>query len=101
MGDFEAEYQAAIHSVPIEHATEKLLVLNSAIVLRKNDNAFKDVANRAILNLFHSGEISKIYRTWFESPIPPKGVSLNVPMSDAFKRIIEHPTDSPDPSVYQ
>jgi glutamate/aspartate transport system substrate-binding protein len=101
MGDFEAEYQSAIHSVPIEHAKEKLLVLNSAIVLRKNDDAFRQVANRAIAKLFQTGEISAIYRTWFESPIPPKSVSLNVPMSDAFKRLIEHPTDSPDPAMYK
>jgi glutamate/aspartate transport system substrate-binding protein len=101
MSDFEAQYHSAIHSLPIEHAKEKLLVLNSAIVLRKNDDAFKEVANRAIVKLFQTGEIYKIYRTWFASPIPPKGVALNAPMTDAFKRIIEHPTDSPDPAVYQ
>jgi glutamate/aspartate transport system substrate-binding protein len=101
MSDFEAQYHSAIHSVPIEHAKEKLLVLNSAIVLRKNDLAFKEVANRAIIKLFRTGDIYKIYHTWFEAPIPPKGVALNLPMNDAFKRIIEHPTDSPDPTVYK
>ena len=45
-------------------------------------------------------KINKIYAKWFLSPIPPNGVSLNVPMSAALKRAIEHPTDSGDPETY-
>jgi hypothetical protein len=37
---------------------------------------------------------------WFLKPIPPKGLNLNVPMSDAFKKVIASPTDSGDPAVH-
>ena len=43
----------------------------------------------------------KIYDKWFAKPIPPKGINLNVPMSDALKNVFANPTDSPDPDVYK
>ena len=33
-------------------------------------------------------------------PIPPKNITLDVPMSAAFKKVIASPTDSGDPAVY-
>ena len=33
-------------------------------------------------------------------PVPPKGINLNVPMSDSFKKVVASPTDSGDPAVY-
>ena len=54
----------------------------------------------AIVGLFESGEINRIYHKWFQSPIPPKGVNLNVPMSKALARAIAKPTDSGDPVIY-
>ena len=33
--------------------------------------------------------------------IPPKGLNLNVPMSDAFKKVVASPTDSGDPAVFE
>jgi glutamate/aspartate transport system substrate-binding protein len=58
------------------------------------------VVDSAIENVFKSGEITKIYAKWFESPIPPKGINLNVPMSDQLKTVIAKPTDSGDPAAY-
>jgi glutamate/aspartate transport system substrate-binding protein len=49
---------------------------------------------------YRSGAINPIYETWFLKPIPPKGINLNVPISDAFKKVIASPTDSGDPAVY-
>jgi glutamate/aspartate transport system substrate-binding protein len=71
------------------------------IMLRKDDAAFKKVANGAINALYKSGEINKIYAKWFQQPIPPKGVNLNVPMSAQFKKVVANPTDSGDSKDYE
>jgi glutamate/aspartate transport system substrate-binding protein len=71
------------------------------IMLRKDDAAFKKVVNGAINALYKSGEINKIYAKWFQQPIPPKGVNLNVPMSAQFKNVVANPTDSGDPNDYK
>jgi len=39
------------------------------------------------------GEINRIYARWFQSPIPPRNVNLNVPMSDTLKDYIRNPND--------
>jgi glutamate/aspartate transport system substrate-binding protein len=72
-----------------------------AIMFRKEDSDIKSVANGVIAKLFQAGEINKLYDKWFMSAIPPKNVNLNVPMSDALKRVIAKPTDSPNPNDYQ
>jgi glutamate/aspartate transport system substrate-binding protein len=70
------------------------------ITVRKDDKAFKKVADDAIRALFKSGEINKIYAKWFSAPIPPKNIALNIPMSDALKKVIAKPTDSGHPNDY-
>lgn len=64
-----------------------------AIMLRKDDPVFKEVADKAILTTIKSGEIERIYHKWFESPIPPNGVNLDLPMSGALKKIFQTPND--------
>jgi glutamate/aspartate transport system substrate-binding protein len=70
------------------------------ILLRRDDPAFKKVADDALAAIYRNGDINKIYAKWFLNPIPPNGISLNVPMSAILKRAIEHPTDSGDPETY-
>jgi glutamate/aspartate transport system substrate-binding protein len=70
------------------------------IMLRKDDVAFKALADAATSALYKSPEGQALYAKWFMQPIPPKGVSLNIPMSPAMKRAFEQPTDSPDPAAY-
>lgn len=62
-------------------------------MVRKDDPAFKKVVDNALANTFKSGEINTIYKRWFLSPIPPKGLNLNFPMSDELKELIAKPTD--------
>lgn len=62
-------------------------------MLRKDDPAFKKVVDDAIKAVYKSGEINKIYNKWFMSPVPPKGLNLNFPMSDELKDLIAKPTD--------
>jgi len=70
-------------------------------MLRKDDPQFKKLVDDTMSQLYKSGEIEKIYAKWFLSPIPPKGVNLNVPISDSLKKVFANPTDSPDPAAYQ
>ncbi|MCL2871863.1 MAG: transporter substrate-binding domain-containing protein [Betaproteobacteria bacterium] len=70
-------------------------------MLRKDDKPFKDVVDRAFNKIFASGEVETLYKKWFLSPIPPRGVNLNVPLSPLLKKVFEHPTDSGDPKAYE
>ena len=63
------------------------------IMMRKDDPKFKKVVDDAVTALYKSGEINKIYQKWFESPIPPKGINLNMPMSDALKELVKNPNN--------
>jgi glutamate/aspartate transport system substrate-binding protein len=71
------------------------------IMLRKDDPAFQKVADDATAALYTSGRINAIYDKWFLKPIPPKGVNLNVPMSEQLKKIFAHPTHTGDPKAYE
>ncbi|HET7364309.1 MAG TPA: amino acid ABC transporter substrate-binding protein [Burkholderiales bacterium] len=71
------------------------------IMVRKDDAAFKKVVDAAMMNIYKSGEINKIYEKWFQKPIPPKNLNLNIPMSPQFKKVVAHPTDSGDPNEYK
>ena len=71
------------------------------IMLRKDDTAFKKVVDAAMVNIYKSGEINKIYEKWFQKPIPPKNLNLNIPMSPQFKKVVANPTDSGDPNDYK
>mgnify|MGYP003609308610 FL=1 len=62
-------------------------------MMRKGDADFKQVVDDAIKATYASGEINTMYKKWFESPIPPKNVNLNFPMSDDIKTLIATPHD--------
>lgn len=64
-----------------------------AIMVRKDDPQFKKLADDTIAGLFKSGEINKIYARWFQAPIPPKNVNLDVPMSEGLREAIKNPND--------
>ncbi len=71
------------------------------IMLRKDDPAFKKVADDATAALYRSTEGQKLYEKWFMQKIPPKGLNLNVPMGAELKKAFARPTDSPDPDSYK
>lgn len=79
---------------------EPMSVEPYGIALTRHDPEFKKLVDSALVSIFKSGEIHTIYRKWFQSPIPPKGVNLQMPMSAALVRAIEKPTDSGDPAHY-
>jgi len=71
------------------------------IMLRKDDKAFKAVVDKAMTQIYKSGQINAIYSKWFEKPVPPKNINLNLPMSAAMKKVVANPTSSGDPKAYE
>lgn len=71
------------------------------MVVRKNDPEFKQLVDESIVELFKSGEINQLYRKWFQTPIPPNQIQLQLPMSAKLKRAIATPTDSGNPADYR
>ena len=66
-----------------------------ACMLRKDDPKFKALVDGVIKNLMKTGEFDRLYKKWFLSPIPPKNVNLNVPMSAELKANIKAFSDKP------
>ncbi len=64
-------------------------------MMRKDDPAFKKVADAALAKAMTSGEAEAIYKKWFTQPIPPKGLNLNFPPSDAMLKLYKAPNDKP------
>jgi ABC-type amino acid transport substrate-binding protein len=64
-----------------------------AIMLPKGDSAFKKLVDTEMRRIILSGEINAIYRKWFEQPIPPKGINLNLPMPYMLKDSFKYPSD--------
>jgi glutamate/aspartate transport system substrate-binding protein len=62
-------------------------------MLRKDDPAFKKAVDTALARVMTSGEAEKIYAKWFLQPIPPKGLNLNFPLSEAVKNLYKAPND--------
>jgi glutamate/aspartate transport system substrate-binding protein len=72
-----------------------------AAMMRRDDPVFKKLVDTTTASLYKSGQIEALYRKWFLSPIPPKGVNLDVPMSAELKKVFANPTDSGDPATYK
>ena len=66
-----------------------------AIMLRKDDPAFKKLVDDTLARLMKSGDFEKLYTKWFQSPIPPKGINLNAPMSQELKDNLKALSDKP------
>lgn len=64
-----------------------------AIMLRRNDPDFKRIVDVTLSRLMIDGELRPMYSKWFLAPIPPKGVTLNVPMSPLMRDQTRFPTD--------
>ncbi|MBL8406184.1 MAG: transporter substrate-binding domain-containing protein [Candidatus Accumulibacter sp.] len=62
-------------------------------ILRKDDPAFKRVVDQEIARIMKSGEAEALYRKWLLSPIPPKGVNLNFPISEMMIELYKNPND--------
>ena len=66
-----------------------------AIMLRRDDPAFKKLVDGTLTSLMKSGEFTTLYKKWFQSPIPPKGINLNAPMSQELQDNLKNLLDKP------
>ncbi len=64
-----------------------------AIVLPKGDAALKAVVDREMRRIIQSGEIYPIYQKWFQTPIPPRGINLQLPMPYMLRDSFKFPSD--------
>ena len=61
------------------------------VVMRKNSN-LTPVVNRIIIQSMRSGEFSQLYSKWFQSPIAPNQVNLNLEMSATLRDTVRFPS---------
>jgi ABC-type amino acid transport substrate-binding protein len=66
-----------------------------AIMMRKDDPSFKALVDGVLARLMDSGEFTRLYQKWFLSPIPPRGVNLNAPMSQELIDNLKARSDKP------
>ncbi|MGE8502893.1 MAG: amino acid ABC transporter substrate-binding protein [Pseudomonas sp.] len=74
---------------------EALQIEPYAIMLRKDDAAFKKLVDDTLASIIDSGEFETLYKKWFESPIPPRDINLNAPMSEQLRENLQNKTDAP------
>ena len=63
------------------------------MMIPKGDDDFKKLVDETIAQAETSGEATKLYQKWFQSPIPPKGLNLDLPLSDDMKELFKNPND--------
>ena len=79
----------APHPAELAVVGETLQVEPYAVMLRKDDLEFKQLVDGVLTELITSGEFTTLYQKWFQSPIPPRGINLNVPMSQELQKNLQ------------
>ena len=63
------------------------------LIIRKDDPEFKALIDKTLVAMMKSNQFGELYAKWFMSPIPPKNVNLNFPMTAPLKDAVANPTD--------
>ncbi len=66
-----------------------------AIMVRKDDPAFKRALDNYLGEMMASGALEKLYNKWFMTPIPPRNAIINIPLSESLKAAFLAPNDRP------
>lgn len=74
---------------------EVLSVEPIAIMIRKDDPAFKKLADDTVREMAKSGELAKSYDKWFVQPIPPKNTRVGLPASETTRAAWANLNDKP------
>ena len=74
---------------------EVLSVEPIAIMMRKDDPAFKKMVDESVTAMMKSGDLAKLYDKWFIQPIPPTNARIGMPLSEATKTAWASPNDKP------
>ncbi len=72
---------------------EPLKTENYAIMFRKDDPQMKALVDKTVIGLFTSGEIEKLYTKWLLTPIPPRNITINYPLSAETRDAWKNPSD--------
>ena len=74
---------------------EVLSVEPIAIMIRKDDPAFKKAVDDSLIAMMKSGDVAKVWSKWFEQPIPPSNTKVGMPPNDNTKAAWATPNDKP------
>ncbi|MES2945244.1 MAG: transporter substrate-binding domain-containing protein [Pseudomonadota bacterium] len=74
---------------------EVLSVEPIAIMIRKDDAAFKKLGDDTVKEMMKSGEIAKLWDKWFLQPIPPKNTKVGYAASESTKAAWANPNEKP------
>jgi len=75
---------------------EPLSVEPYAIMMRRDDPAFKKLVDKEMVRVINDGEIYRIYDRWFMRPIGPKGMNMKMPMGYLLRDSLRFPGDKFD-----
>jgi len=64
-----------------------------SIVLSKDDKTFKKLVDTEMARIITQGELTSIYKKWFQSPISPQQINLDLPMGSLLLNSLSVPTD--------
>jgi glutamate/aspartate transport system substrate-binding protein len=87
----------ASSKAPADYAIvgETLNIEPIAIMVRKDDTAFKKAVDDSIKAMMADGSLEKLYSKWFQAPIPPRNTSVNLAMGETLKGLFKAPNDKP------
>ncbi len=74
---------------------EVLSVEPIAIMIRKDDAAFKKLGEDTIKDMIKAGDMAKLWDKWFLQPIAPKNTRVGLALSDSTKAAWASPNDKP------
>ena len=74
---------------------EILSVEPIAIMIRKDDAAFKKIGDDTVKEMMKSGELAKLWDKWFMQPIPPKNTRVGYAASESTKAAWASPNEKP------
>ena len=60
-------------------------------LMRQGDSAFVEQVNQALREIYQRGDILALYERWFLQPLPGKGITLNVPISETLAQHFMNP----------
>ena len=86
---------SALNPADLAVVGEPIQVEPYAIMVRRDDPAFKKLVDDTLAGMMKSGEFETLYKKWFQSPIPPKGINLQAPMSKELVDNLKALSDKP------
>lgn len=72
---------------------QALTVEPYAIMFSRQDAELKKIVDAEMARVINSGEIYGLYQKWFDTPIPPDGINLHMPMNSLLRASFRFPSD--------